>query len=102
MLPRDISTLEERMGYAFRNKDLLRTALTHSSFVNEHAAGDRTKCNERLEFLGDSVLSLTVSNYLYRTYPQLPEGRLTVLRKHFVNKDVLPSFGMQISLGDYL
>ncbi len=102
MFPRDITYLEERIGYNFCNKELLRTALTHSSFVNEHFAGDRTKCNERLEFLGDSVLSLTVSNYLYRTYPELPEGRLTVLRKHFVNKDVLPSFGMQIALGDYL
>ena len=102
MLPRDISYLEERIGYTFRDKELLRTALTHSSFVNENFSGDRTRCNERLEFLGDSVLSLTVSNYLYRTYPQLPEGRLTVLRKHFVNKDVLPGFGMQISLGDYL
>ena len=102
MLPRDISQLEARIGYTFHDKSLLRTALTHSSFVNEHFAGDRTKCNERLEFLGDSVLSLTVSNYLYRTYPTLPEGRLTVLRKHFVNKDVLPSFAMRIELGEYL
>ena len=100
-LPRDMAELEARIQYSFRDKDLLRTALTHSSFVNEHT-GDRTGCNERLEFLGDSVLSLTVSNYLYRTYPSLPEGRLTVLRKHFVNKDVLPAFGKQISLGDYL
>ncbi|MBE6630110.1 MAG: ribonuclease III [Ruminococcaceae bacterium] len=101
MLPRDISELEAKIGYSFRNKELLRMAMTHSSFVNEHA-GDRTTCNERLEFLGDSVLSLTVSNYLYNTYPKLPEGRLTVLRKHFVNKDVLPSFGMKIGLGNYL
>ena len=101
MLPRDISQLEARIGYTFHDKSLLRTALTHSSFVNENA-GDRTTCNERLEFLGDSVLSLTVSNYLYRTYPTLPEGRLTVLRKHFVNKDVLPSFAMRIELGEYL
>ena len=101
MLPRDISQLEARIGYTFHDKSLLRTALTHSSFVNENA-GDRTACNERLEFLGDSVLSLTVSNYLYRTYPTLPEGRLTVLRKHFVNKDVLPSFAMRIELGEYL
>ena len=63
MYPLDAKLLEERMRYSFDNAQLLRTALTHSSFANEHMGG-REGCNERLEFLGDSVLSLTVCNYL--------------------------------------
>lgn len=102
LLPEDISVLQGRIGYHFRNEALLQTALTHSSFANEHFLGDRTKCNERLEFLGDSVLSLTVCNYLYNAYPDLPEGRLTVLRKNLVCQRALADYGMQISLGDYL
>ena len=99
--PLDISLLEARIGYTFADKSLLRTALTHSSFANEQM-GSRAGCNERLEFLGDSVLSLAVCSYLYRTYPELPEGRLTVMRKNLVCQRALADYGMQISLGDYL
>ena len=102
MLPRESAWLEAAIGYTFCDKGLLQTALTHSSFANEYFAGDRTKCNERLEFLGDSVLSLTVCKYLYTLYPNLPEGRLTVLRKNLVCQGALAHYARQIGLGDYL
>ena len=101
MLPRDISALEARMGYAFRDKELLRTALTHSSFVNEHSAGDRTKCNERLEFLGDSVLSIVTSEYLFSEYSDLPEGKLTRMRADVVCANALYKFAKKVGFGDY-
>ncbi len=101
MYPLEISELEKRLGYTFGDSSLLRTALTHSSFANEHMGG-REGCNERLEFLGDSVLSLTVCNYLYHTYPDLPEGRLTVLRKNLVCQRALTDYAMQLRLGDFL
>jgi len=100
-LPLDMSALEARIGYRFRDPALLRTALTHSSYANEQMGG-RAGCNERLEFLGDSVLSLTVCNFLYRTYPELPEGQLTVLRKNVVCQRALADYGTQIGLGNYL
>ena len=101
MYPLDLKQLQERMRYTFGDTQLLRTALTHSSFANEHMGG-REGCNERLEFLGDSVLSLTVCNYLYHTYPDLPEGRLTVLRKNLVCQRALAEYAMHLRLGDYL
>ena len=101
MLPLDIEELQKRMGYRFSDPSLLRTALTHSSYANENLSG-RIDCNERLEFLGDSVLSLTVCNYLYRTYPDLPEGRLTVLRKNVVCQRALADYANQIGLGSFL
>ena len=97
----DFSSLESRLGYRFNDISLLRTAMTHSSYANENF-GKREGCNERLEFLGDSVLSLTVCNYLYRTYPQLPEGRLTVLRKNLVCQRALADYAAQLGLGSYL
>ena len=101
MFPLEINELEQRLGYTFGDMELLRTAMTHSSFANEHMGG-REGCNERLEFLGDSVLSLTVCNYLYRAYPGLPEGRLTVLRKNLVCQRALADYAMQLRLGDFL
>ena len=85
MMPKAMSNLEERLGYRFENIKLLETALTHSSYSNEM----RTKkciveCNERLEFLGDSVLSLLSSEYLYRRYPALSEGELSRMRSTIV------------------
>ena len=67
---------EKRIGYRFKNKDLLETALTHSSFANEH----KCKSYERLEFLGDSVLGFVTAEYLFENFPQLPEGQLTKTR----------------------
>ena len=70
------SELEQRLGYTFRNRKLLEHALTHSSYANENRKDGLTS-NERLEFLGDSVLGFVVASYLFETYPERPEGELT-------------------------
>ena len=100
-MARELKELEARIGYRFQNSALLQRALTHTSSANEQG-GDRRISNERLEFLGDSVLSLTVCRYLYEAYSDLPEGRLTVLRKNVVCQKALADYGMQIELGAYL
>ena len=69
-------TLEEKLGYAFKNKALLENALQHSSYANEHRGGGM-RSNERLEFLGDAVLGVVTADYLFRKHPDLPEGDLT-------------------------
>lgn len=91
--------LEKSIGYEFKDKNLLDLALTHSSFANE--LGDQTKCNERLEFLGDSVLSIIVSDYLYNHF-ETPEGELTKLRASLVCEEALFDFAKQIDLGDFI
>ena len=75
--------LEKKIGYKFENFDLLVNALTHSSYANEHHIAYRGN-NERLEFLGDAVLEVTSSEFLFRTYPELPEGELTKKRASLV------------------
>lgn len=101
--PRPISGLEQTIGYTFKNKNLLRTALTHSSFSNENKARKiNVECNERLEFLGDSVLSIVVSEYLYDRFTKRPEGDLTKIRASVVCREALSKFAMSIALGDYL
>lgn len=97
----DIKTLEMRIGYTFSDRALLERALTHTSYANEHMGG-RDGSNERLEFLGDSVLSLIVCSYLYTTYPTLPEGRLTVLRKNVVCQRALSEYAARLGLGSFL
>ena len=69
-------TLEEKLGYTFKNKALLENALQHSSYANEHRNAG-TRSNERLEFLGDAVLGVVTADYLYRSFPDKPEGELT-------------------------
>ena len=91
---------EEILEYKFKNKELLSNALTHSSFANE--VHSRYGSNERLEFLGDSVLSIIVSEYLYVNYKDLPEGELTKLRASLVCEKTLSLFARQINIGDYL
>ena len=71
--------LEQIIGYTFQNKKLLKQALTHSSYANEKKLG-KLGCNERLEFLGDAVLELVSSDFLYARFPQIPEGELTKKR----------------------
>ena len=78
-----MKTLEEKIGYSFRDRSLLENALTHSSYANEHRAAG-VPSNERLEFLGDSILGLVVADHLYRTRPDLPEGDLTRIRAALV------------------
>ena len=75
--------LEKKLGYTFRDPELLRAALYHSSYANEHHLGSISS-NERLEFLGDSVLGMIVADHLYRTFPDLPEGDLTRIRANLV------------------
>ena len=93
--------LEEIIGYQFHNKELLTTALTHSSYANERKA-QHIQYNERLEFLGDAVLSVVVSDYIFKHCPDLPEGELTKLRASLVCEKSLYEFAKQIDLGKYL
>ena len=98
-----MSLLEEKIGYKFENKDLLTTALTHSSYSNElRAKKISINCNERLEFLGDSVLSIIVSEYLFIKNKFLPEGELTKLRAELVCEKALSKYASEIGLGDYM
>jgi ribonuclease-3 len=102
-LPKDISGLQESIGYYFENRDTLMTALTHSSFSNETKSHAKpAQCNERLEFLGDSVLSIIVSEYIFNRYVDLPEGDLTRMRADVVCEKALSGFARKIGLGDYL
>src|ERR1700722_1685737 len=97
------SSLEEfqqRLGHSFADGNLLRQPLTHASFGHEKR--QRLPDNQRLEFLGDAVLQLTVTAELYRRFPELPEGRLTVLRARLVNRQHLQSLAQQLDLGDHL
>ena len=96
----DYKRIYEVIDYTFKNKELLTTALTHSSYANE--LHDGTKYNERLEFLGDSVLSIVVSDYIYLNCPELPEGKLTKLRASLVCEKSLYQYAKQISLGSYI
>lgn len=91
---------EEILGITFQNKDLLYEAISHSSYANEKRKQRRS--NERLEFLGDSVLSIVVSQFLFENYPDLPEGELTKIRAALVCEKSLHRFAQQISLGDHL
>ena len=93
--------LEEKLGYTFQDKRLLENALTHSSYANEHRGSD-THSNERLEFLGDSILGLVVADHLYRTRPDLPEGDLTRIRAALVCENSLVEVAQSLDLGSYL
>jgi len=95
-------SLEEKIGYVFADKTLMREAMTHSSFSNEHGGTAVCPCNERLEFLGDSVLSVLVSRFLFNGYPEFAEGELTRLRAELVCEKALFEYAERISLGDFL
>lgn len=86
--------LKEKFGIVFKNVSLLEKAFTHSSYVNEHRNLNLAD-NERLEFLGDAVLELLVSRYLYRQYPDLPEGKLTKMRASIVREESLAAFAKE-------
>ncbi len=91
---------EKVIGYRYKNKKLVKEALTHSSYVNE--GRNKNKNNQRLEFLGDSVLSIVVSEHLFTHYTHLPEGELTKLRASLVCEKSLHEFAKKIELGKYL
>lgn len=93
--------LEQRIGYAFQNKDLLKTALTHSSYANE-CHDKRTVSNERLEFLGDSVLGIITSDYIFKRYREIPEGELTKLRASLVCEQALHEVAQAKGLSEFL
>jgi ribonuclease-3 len=93
-LPRDFAELERRLGHAFKDPDLARQALTHRSFGTPH--------NERLEFLGDSLLNCAVATLLYERFPKLPEGDLSRLRAALVNQSSLSEVALSLGLGDRL
>lgn len=103
MKPKNVDELEEKIGYRFRDRRYLETALTHSSYSNElRAKNQSVSCNERLEFLGDSVLSIIVSRYLFLDNKYLPEGELTKLRKEIVCGHACAGYSRKIGLGDYM
>lgn len=95
-----MKALQNNLGYTFKNKALLINALTHSSFANE--ARDGITSNERLEFLGDSVLSVIVSDFIYKEFNNLPEGELTKLRASLVCEKSLCGFSRELNIGEFL
>lgn len=99
-MPRTLQELEKKIGYTFKNIHLLETALTHSSYANEHKKEEPSY--ERLEFLGDSVLGFVVADYLYHNCPELPEGELTKHRAALVCERSLCEFSRRIGVGAYL
>ena len=94
-------TLEERIGYHFRNKELLKLALTHSSYINEHGLR-KQECNERLEFLGDAILEMVTSEYFYKAFPDKMEGELSKIRSTLVCERALAVSAREIDLGNDL
>lgn len=96
-----IKDLETALGYKFQNITLLQNALTHSSYANERWR-DSLASNERLEFLGDSILGMITAEYLYRTFPKRPEGELTRIRADLVCETTLAKIANQLQVGSYL
>ena len=96
----DLSALQERIGYSFRDSDLLRLALTHPSVA--HESPGTTQHNQRLEFLGDAVLGLVLSRELYEKFSGFGEGPLTKARAHLVNRRALAAQARRLGLGEHL
>ena len=95
-----LKELENKIGYTFHNKRMLRQAMCHSSYANEHR--DTQHDNERLEFLGDAVLEVTSSDVLYHQYQEMPEGQLTKLRASIVCEPTLALCAREIGLEKYI
>lgn len=95
-----MESLETKLNYKFNNIELLKNALIHSSYANE--VRGNTYSNERLEFLGDSVLSIIVADHIYHKYPNMPEGELTRLRASLVCEKSLCNFSRELAIGEYL
>lgn len=94
----ELNRLENKLGINFFNKNLLNQALTHSSYAHEKSQPD----NERLEFLGDAVLKLVITEYLYNKFPELAEGDLTKIRATVISDDTLAQVGRRVELGEFL
>lgn len=97
----DLKNIEKEINIVFKQTSLLKTAFIHRSYLNEHP-GEKLSHNERLEFLGDSVLGVIVSDYLYEKFPSKPEGDLTNYRSSIVNAKILSQVAKELSLGKYL
>lgn len=97
----DYQELEKKIGYTFQNRALLKQAVTHSSFANEQKI-NRQKHYERLEFLGDAVLELVSSDFLFQTHPEMPEGQLTKLRASMVCEPALAYCAKDLTLDGYI
>ena len=95
---KELHEIEKKLGTSFLNKGILNQALTHSSYGHEAKIPD----NERLEFLGDAILKLVVSEYLYHKFPERAEGDLTKIRAAVISDDTLAAVGRRLFLGDYL
>lgn len=100
-MPKDFKTFQERIGVTFRDAALLRQAFTHRSYLNEHRA-ERGGHNERLEFLGDAVLELVSTHFLYEKFSEKPEGELTAYRAALVNAVTCAEVANQIGMNDFL
>ena len=98
---KDTELFEQEVGITFKDKDLLKQAFTHRSYLNENPELGLAH-NERLEFLGDAVLELVVTEYLYKNYIDKPEGELTMWRAALVNARMLAEIAKELNLGDYL
>ncbi|MBQ8164729.1 MAG: ribonuclease III [Clostridia bacterium] len=95
----DLSDLEKNLGYSFKDLNKLYSALIHTSYANEHSRGRRiVRSNERIEFLGDSVLGLASSTYIYKNYPDMTEGRMSKLRASVVCESTLADIAVSIGL----
>lgn len=99
-LKRDIRELERKIHYEFQKKELLENAMCHSSYANENKK--KVKDNERLEYLGDAVLELSSSEFIFRHYPDMPEGNMTKLRASLVCEATLAQCAGEIELGSFL
>lgn len=97
----DFSALEKKIKTEFANKDLLTQAFIHRSYINENP-GSKLSHNERLEFLGDAVLELVVTDYLFRLFPNSPEGELTAYRSSLVNTQVIGNTALELGMNEYL
>ena len=98
---KDFTSFEEKVGFSFKDKQLIQTAFTHRSYLNENR--DTTKeHNERLEFLGDAVLELVVTDFLFHKYPERPEGELTAFRAALVNTQSISESATELGMNDYL
>src|SRR5450432_2728777 len=101
MVADDAPQLQEILGYGFRDQELLRRALTHKSFTNERREIPSPN-NERLEFLGDTVLGFVIGDLIYRNFPNLQEGALSKIKAHLVSAATLSTKARALGLGRYL
>ncbi len=97
----DFNKFEEALGLNFKNKNLFKQAFTHRSYINENRSSGMSH-NERLEYLGDAVLQLVTTNFLFKKFPNMDEGELTAVRSALVNADTCSSVAQKLGVNDYL